>query len=69
MIKTMNKIKLSVVLATRNEEENIAKCLESVRQLADEIIILMSILQIKQEKLQKSLAQKYFLNLIMIFFI
>lgn len=34
-----NKIKLSVVLATRNEEENIARCLESVKAVADEIII------------------------------
>ena len=31
--------KLSVVLATRNEEENIVRCLESVRHLADEIIV------------------------------
>ena len=35
----MKKIRLSVVLATRNEEANLAKCLESVRQLADEIVI------------------------------
>lgn len=36
----MNKnIKLSVVLATRNEEENIGRCLESVKSIADEIII------------------------------
>jgi glycosyltransferase involved in cell wall biosynthesis len=32
--------KLSVVLATRNEETNIARCLESVRRLADEIIVV-----------------------------
>lgn len=32
--------KLSVVIATRNEEENIARCLNSVRQLADEIIVI-----------------------------
>ena len=35
----MKKIRLSVVLATRNEEANLAKCLESVRQLADEIVV------------------------------
>lgn len=34
------KIKLSVVLATYNEERNIDRCLDSVRQLADEIIIV-----------------------------
>lgn len=33
-------MKLSVVLATRNEEQNIGPCLESVRQLADEIIVI-----------------------------
>jgi glycosyltransferase involved in cell wall biosynthesis len=32
--------KFSVVLATRNEEKNIGPCLESVRQLADEIIVV-----------------------------
>ncbi len=34
------KIKLSVVLATHNEEKNMARCLESIGQLADEIIIV-----------------------------
>lgn len=34
-----NNIKLSVGIATRNEEENIARCLESVKDIADEIII------------------------------
>lgn len=36
----MNKIKLSVVLATYNEEGNIARCLEAVKDLANEIIIV-----------------------------
>ena len=35
----MNRIKLSVVLATYNEERNIARCLDSVKDLADEIVI------------------------------
>lgn len=34
-----NKLKLSVVLATRNEAENIARCLESVKGVADQIIV------------------------------
>lgn len=34
------KQKLSVVLATFNEEENIGACLESVKELADEIIVV-----------------------------
>ncbi len=32
-------MKLSVVLATRNEEENIARCLNSVKEIADEVIV------------------------------
>jgi glycosyltransferase involved in cell wall biosynthesis len=35
----MKQIKISVVLATHNEEKNLSKCLESVTKLADEIII------------------------------
>lgn len=31
--------KISVVLATRNEEANIGRCLESVKNIADEIIV------------------------------
>lgn len=33
-------MKLSVVLATRNEEANLAGCLDSVKSLADEIIVV-----------------------------
>lgn len=33
-------MKLSVVLATRNEEENIKACLESVKDIANEIIVV-----------------------------
>jgi len=33
-------VKLSVVLATRNEEENLGRCLESVQDLADEIVVV-----------------------------
>lgn len=35
----MKKIELSVVLAVRNEEENIGRCIKSVRGIADEIIV------------------------------
>ncbi len=33
-------IKLSVVLATQNEEENIGACLDSVKSIADEIVVV-----------------------------
>jgi len=35
----MAKNKLSVVLATKNEEDNIGSCLESIKDIADEIIV------------------------------
>jgi glycosyltransferase involved in cell wall biosynthesis len=35
----MSKIKLSVVLSTYNEESNIGPCLESVKSIADEMIV------------------------------
>lgn len=36
----MNQIKLSAAIATFNEEENIAECLESIKDIVDEIIIV-----------------------------
>lgn len=33
-------MKLSVALAVRNEEENIARCLNSIKEIADEIIVV-----------------------------
>ncbi len=36
----MNKIKLSAAIATFNEEPNIARCLESIKDLVDEIVIV-----------------------------
>ncbi len=38
--KSKNKVRLSCTLATHNEEENIGRCLEAVRQLADEIVVV-----------------------------
>lgn len=36
----MSKIKLSAAIATYNEEENIGECLDSIKDLVDEIIIV-----------------------------
>src|SRR3990167_2810212 len=38
--QSKNKVQLSVVLATFNEEKNIGQCLESVKTLADEIVVV-----------------------------
>ncbi len=36
----MNKIKISAAIATFNEEENIGRCLESIKNIVDEIVIV-----------------------------
>jgi glycosyltransferase involved in cell wall biosynthesis len=55
-------IKLSVVLATRNEEENIARCLESVKGLADEIIVVDENSTDKTREIAEKLGAKVFLE-------
>jgi glycosyltransferase involved in cell wall biosynthesis len=58
----MNKIKLSVVLATRNEEENIGRCLESVKNIADEIIIFDEYSTDKTVEIAKKFGAKVYLE-------
>lgn len=50
--------KLSVVLATYNEEKNIADCLKSVHQLADEVVIVDGGSVDKTVEIAKSLGAK-----------
>ena len=40
MIRISEPKTLSIVLATFNEEKNLSACLESVKDIADEIIIV-----------------------------
>jgi glycosyltransferase involved in cell wall biosynthesis len=54
--------KLSVVLATRNEEENIARCLESVKQIADEIIVFDEYSTDNTKKIAESFGAKVYLE-------
>lgn len=56
------KVKLSVVLATYNEEKNIAGCLEAVKNLADEIIIVDG----KSTDNTVRIAQKYKAKIILV---
>jgi glycosyltransferase involved in cell wall biosynthesis len=51
----MKKKKLSVVLSTKNEEENIGPCLESIKDIADEIIIFDE----ESKDKTREIAQKY----------
>lgn len=53
-------MKLSVVLATRNEEENIGPCLESVKNIADEIIIFDESSSDKTREIAKKHGAKVF---------
>jgi glycosyltransferase involved in cell wall biosynthesis len=55
-------MKLSVVLATRNEEENIKRCLESVKDIADEIIIFDEHSTDKTREIAEGLGAKVFLE-------
>lgn len=55
-------MKLSVVLATRNEEENIARCLESVKEIADEIIVFDEYSTDNTKKLAESFGAKVYLE-------
>lgn len=53
---------LSVVLATRNEEENIGRCLESVKDIADEMIVVDEYSTDKTVEIAKKLGAKVFLE-------
>jgi len=57
----MNKI--SVVLATRNEEENIGKCLESVKGIADEIVVVDEYSSDKTVEIAEKYGARIFLEL------
>ncbi len=54
------RIKLSVVLATRNEETNIARCLASVKSIADEIIVFDEHSLDKTREIARSFGAKVF---------
>jgi len=53
-------IQLSVVIITFNEQKNIARCLESVKDIADEIVVLDSFSTDKTEEICKSHGAKFF---------
>ena len=51
---------LSVVLATFNEEKNIKECLQSVKEIADEIIVVDGSSEDKTREIAKALGAKVF---------
>ncbi len=54
--------KLSVVLAVRNEETNIGRCLESVKDIADEIVVVDEYSTDKTVEIAKKNGAKIFLE-------
>ena len=54
----MNKI--SVVISAYNEEKNIKECLESVKDLADEIIVVDNSSNDKTEEIAKQFTKKIY---------
>ena len=55
-------MKISVVVLTKNEEENIKECLKSVRQLADEIIVIDDHSQDQTREIAKENGAKVFIR-------
>lgn len=53
-------MKLSVVLAVRNEEENIARCINSIKSIADEIIVVDEYSTDKTREIAEKLGAKVF---------
>lgn len=53
-------VKLSVVLITLNEEKNLPRCLDSVRDIADEIVVVDSFSTDRTEEIIKSYGGKVF---------
>src|SRR4030042_6431382 len=53
---------LSIVLAVRNEEENIGRCLDSVKSIADEIIVVDEYSSDKTVEIAKKYSAKIFLE-------
>jgi len=53
-------VKLSVVIITLNEEKNLPRCLESVREIADEIVVVDSFSTDRTEKIVKDFGGKVF---------
>lgn len=52
--------KLSVVIITRNEEKNIGRCLDSLKDIADDIVVVDSFSTDKTEEISKSKGARFF---------
>lgn len=59
-VKQSAMIKLSVVIITFNEERNIKRCLESVKDVADEIVVLDSFSTDNTKEICKNYGVRFF---------
>ena len=53
---------LSVVITTKNEEENIERCIKSTQPLANEVIVIDSGSEDRTVEIAKNLGAKVFYN-------
>src|SRR5688572_8526132 len=53
-------IKISAVIITYNEEKNIARCIDSVRPVADEIVVLDCFSQDKTQQICEERGAKFY---------
>ena len=53
------QVKLSVVIITFNEEKNIARCVNSVREIADEVVVVDSFSKDRTEEICRELNVKF----------
>src|SRR6187551_311049 len=54
-----NPIQLSVVIITFNEERNIARCLDSVREIADDVVVVDSFSTDKTEAICREKGARF----------
>lgn len=62
MVKLSKIMKLSIAIATYNEEKNIARCLESVKGWVDEIVVVDGSSVDKTKKIAEGLGAEVFLT-------
>lgn len=60
--KVFMRASLAVALIVKNEEKHLGRCLESVKDLADEIVVLDSGSTDKTEEIAKRYGAKWFVN-------
>jgi len=62
MINKNNKLPITAIVMTYNEERNLRACLESVNEFIDDIIIVDSVSTDKTEKIAREYTEKFYQN-------